>query len=203
MSRMRGDLAKARQALWARIRLWRCTEVGALTRLNGGVIVRNEGTLRLGRKVKLHGRPVAIELVALPGAELTIGDGTSINRGASICAQSSVRIGRNCGIGNDCLIFDTDFHGIGDHFQARDAAPVTIGNDVWLAARSMVLKGVTIGDGAVVCAGSVVATNVPAYAMVGGVPARIIRRLTPPDGAAAPADHASPARAASVEAATS
>ena len=188
MSRMRGDLAKARQALWARVRLWRCTEVGALTRLNGGVIVRNEGTLRLGRKVKLHGRPVAIELVALPGAELTIGDGTSINRGASICAQSSVRIGRNCGIGNDCLIFDTDFHEVDDRTRVPDAAPVTIGDDVWLAARCIVLKGVTIGDGAVVCAGSVVATNVPARALVGGNPARLIRRLDPAEPAPRPAE---------------
>jgi acetyltransferase-like isoleucine patch superfamily enzyme len=188
MSRMRGDLAKARQALWARLRLWRCTEVGALTRLNGGVIVRNEGTLRLGRKVKLHGKPVAIELVALPGAELTIGDGTSINRGASICAQSSVRIGRNCGIGNDCLIFDTDFHEVDDRTRVPDAAPVTIGDDVWLAARCIVLKGVTIGDGAVVCAGSVVATNVPARALVGGNPARLIRRLDPVEPAPRPAE---------------
>jgi len=188
MSRMRGDLAKARQALWERVRLWRCTEVGALTRLNGGVIVRNEGTLRLGRKVKLHGRPVAIELVALPGAELTIGDGTSINRGASICAQSSVRIGRNCGIGNDCLIFDTDFHEVDDRTRVPDAAPVTIGDDVWLAARCIVLKGVTIGDGAVVCAGSVVATNVPARALVGGNPARLIRRLDPVEPAPRPAE---------------
>jgi acetyltransferase-like isoleucine patch superfamily enzyme len=202
-ARLRYDLGKVREAVWARFRLRRCTEVGMLTRLNGGVMVRNHGTLRLGRRVKLFGKPVPIELVALSGAELTIGDGTSINRGVSICAERSIRIGSNCGIGNDCLIFDTDFHGIGDHFQARDAAPVTIGNDVWLAARSMVLKGVTIGDGAVVCAGSVVATNVPAYAMVGGVPARIIRRLTPPDGAAAPADQPAPARSASVEAATS
>jgi acetyltransferase-like isoleucine patch superfamily enzyme len=174
---LRYDLQRVREALWARLRLRRCTEVGMLTRLSGGVIVRNHGALRLGRRVKLCGKPVPIELVALPGAELTIGEGTSINRGVSICAQRSIRIGRNCGIGNDVLIFDTDFHGIGDHFQARDAAPVTIGDDVWLAARSMVLKGVTIGDGAVVCAGSVVATNVPAYAMVGGVPARVIRRL--------------------------
>jgi acetyltransferase-like isoleucine patch superfamily enzyme len=184
MGRLRADLAKVRQAAWARVRLWRCTEVGALTRLNGGVVVRNEGTMRLGPRVKLHGKPVAIELVALPGAELSIGEGTSVNRGASICAQSSIRIGRNCGIGNDCLIFDTDFHEVDDRTRVPDAAPVTIGDDVWLAARCIVLKGVTIGDGAVVCAGSVVATSVPARAMVGGNPARLIRRL---DAAETPA----------------
>lgn len=170
-------LGKAREALWARLRLRRCTEVGALTRLSGGVIVRNRGTLRLGRRVKLNGRPVPIELVALSGAELCIGDGTSINRGVSICAQRSIRIGRDCGIGNDVLIFDTDFHTADDLARVPEAAPVTIGDGVWLAARSIVLKGVTIGDGAVVSAGSVVATNVPPHTLVGGVPARIIRRL--------------------------
>lgn len=187
VGQLRYDLRRVREAAWARIRLRRCTEVGALTRLNGGVILRNDGVMRLGRKVKLNGTPVPIELVALEGAELTIGDGTSINRGVSICAQGSIRIGRNCGIGNDVLIFDTDFHDADDHNRVPDAAPVTIGDDVWLASRSIVLKGVTIGDGAVVSAGSVVATNVPAHAMVGGVPARIIRRLTPPAGAGADA----------------
>lgn len=184
LSRLPYDLEKVREAVWARLRLRRCTEVGALTRLSGGVILRNHGILRLGRKVKLNGKPVPIELVALAGAELSIGDGTSINRGVSICAQSSIRIGRDCGIGNDCLIFDTDFHDVGDRSRVPEAAPVTIGDGVWLAARTIVLKGVAIGDGAVVCAGSVVATSVPAHTMVGGVPARLIRRLIPPDEAA-------------------
>jgi len=180
-------VAKAIQAIRAQLALRRCSEVGSLTRLVGGVIVANAGTLRIGRRVKLVGRPVPIELVALSGAELTIGDSTSINRGVSICAKRSIRIGKNCGIGNDCLIFDTDFHAPGDTGRVvSDAAPVTIGDNVWLAARVVVLKGVTIGDGAVVCAGSVVATNVAPFTMVGGVPARLIRKLTPNEGAPEP-----------------
>ena len=182
--RFRANAGKATEALRARIMLRRCTEVGALTRLRGGVIVQNFGTLVLGRKVKLNGVPVPIELVALPGATLSIGDGTSINRGVSICAQQSIQIGRDCGIGNDCLIFDTDFHAPGQHgSRTTDASPVVIGDKVWLAARSVVLKGVTIGEGAVVCAGSVVATNVAPYTMIGGVPARFIRKLTAAEGA--------------------
>lgn len=183
LHRLRGNAVKAGQALRARIMLRRCTQVGGLTRLRGGVIVENFGTLVVGRKVKLNGRPVPIELVALPGARLSIGDGTSINRGVSICAQQSIQIGRDCGIGNDCLIFDTDFHALGDGSEATNASPVVIGDKVWLAARSVILKGVTIGDGAVICAGSVVATNVAPYTMVGGVPARVIRKLTPAEGA--------------------
>lgn len=200
LNRLRMNATKAGQALWARIMLRRCTQVGALTRLRGRVIVENFGTLVVGRKVKFNGKPVPIELVALHGAKLSIGDGTSINRGVSICAQQSVQIGRDCGIGNDCLIFDTDFHTLGDASEAAsDSSPVIIGDGVWLAARSVVLKGVKIGDGAVVCAGSVVATNVAPYTMVGGVPARVIRKLTPAEGALSVAGGTEPSVPAQME----
>jgi len=182
VSRLGPLMEKARQVAWARARLRRCTEVGSLTRLKGRVVVVNGGTIRLGSRVRLWGHPTPIELAALAGGELVIGDGTMLNRGVCVCAQQSVRIGRNCGLGNDVLIIDTDFHQAGEHqAQIRPdvAAPIVIGDDVWLAARSVVLKGVTIGDGAVVCAGSVVATSVPPYTMVGGSPARVIRRLAP------------------------
>ena len=56
-----------------------------------------------------------------------------------------------------------------------DKAPVQIGNDVWLGAGAIVLRGVSIGDGAVVAAGAVVTKDVPPYAIVGGVPAEVIR----------------------------
>jgi acetyltransferase-like isoleucine patch superfamily enzyme len=52
---------------------------------------------------------------------------------------------------------------------------VTVGNDVWIGARALILDGVTIGDGAIIAAGAVVTTDVPPYAIVGGVPAKIIR----------------------------
>jgi acetyltransferase-like isoleucine patch superfamily enzyme len=148
------------------------------------VLVENGGVLRIGRHVKLFGKPTPIELVALRGAELLIGDGTFINRGVSICAKASVRIGSNCAVGNDCLIFDTDFHRVGDGFRGEaEGIPVTIGDHVWLAARSVILKGVTIGDGAVVSAGAVVTSDVAPYTIVGGVPARLIRNVTPAEGA--------------------
>lgn len=57
----------------------------------------------------------------------------------------------------------------------NEFAPVVIGNDVWIGTRSMVLDGVTIGDGAIVAAGSVVTRDVLPYSVVGGVPARLIR----------------------------
>ncbi|MEI7605787.1 MAG: CatB-related O-acetyltransferase [Rhodospirillaceae bacterium] len=62
-----------------------------------------------------------------------------------------------------------------------ESRPVTIGNDVWIGARALVLDGVTVRDGAIVAAGAVVAANVPPYAVVGGVPARILRYRFPPE----------------------
>lgn len=181
------QLDKVRAAAWAQFSLRRCTEVARTVRLKGRVVVVRQGggTIRLGPRVRLWGHPTPIELATMGDGELVIGDGTNLNRGVSICAQQSVRIGRNCGLGNDVLVMDTDFHHAGDHARlaADVAAPVTIGDNVWLASRSVVLKGVTIGDGAVVCAGSVVVTDVPAGAVVGGSPARLIRRQQP---AAAP-----------------
>jgi acetyltransferase-like isoleucine patch superfamily enzyme len=55
------------------------------------------------------------------------------------------------------------------------ARPVTIGDDVWLGARAIIVRGVTVGEGAVVGAGAVVSKDVPARAVVAGVPARVIR----------------------------
>lgn len=57
----------------------------------------------------------------------------------------------------------------------KETEPITIGNDVWVGARSIILDGVTIGDGAIIAAGSVVIRDVEPYSIVGGVPARLIR----------------------------
>ena len=59
--------------------------------------------------------------------------------------------------------------------QGSEVRPVTIGNDVWIGMRSIIMPGVTIGNGVVIGAGAVVTKDVPDYAVVGGVPAKIIR----------------------------
>jgi len=70
----------------------------------------------------------------------------------------------------------------GDHHRdTYSKGPVRIGNDVWIGARATILSGVTVGDGAVIAAGAVVVADVPPYAIVGGVPAKLIKYRFPPD----------------------
>ena len=180
LSTLRAKLPQIKAVLRAKIALRRCTSVGPLAQVYGRVIVDNYGTMRLGRRVRLRGVHVPVELATMSKGELRIGDNVFINGGTSICAQKSVTIGDNCLIGNYTLIMDTDFHAVGDHAQWPDARPVVIEEDVWLAVRVTVLKGVTIGRGAVVAAGAVVTKDVEPYTLVGGVPARLIRRIESP-----------------------
>lgn len=124
--------------------------------------------------------------------EVTLDDFTYVAENTHI---SNTRIGKFCSIGPDCRI------GLGKHPSATfvsthpiffsalkqaqvsfadksyfdEAENITIGNDVWVGANAIVMDGVTIADGAIIAAGSVVVKDVPAYAVVGGVPAKVIR----------------------------
>jgi acetyltransferase-like isoleucine patch superfamily enzyme len=127
-------------------------------------------------------RPVILRTLR-PGAVLDIGSDTGLS-GATICAADSVRIGRRVLAGADVLIADTDFHPVEmlprRHApeSAASSAPVEIHDDVFLGARTIVLKGVTIGAGTVVGAGSVVTSSLPAGVVAAGNPCRVLRPLT-------------------------
>ena len=126
--------------------------------------------------------PVILRLLA-PEAALSIGDDCGLS-GTVICAAKSVVIGARCLIGADVMIFDTDFHNpepANRRYSPPDweriSAPVTIGDNVFIGTRSIVMKGVTIGSGSIIAAGSVVTRDVPANSVFGGVPARLIESL--------------------------
>jgi acetyltransferase-like isoleucine patch superfamily enzyme len=119
--------------------------------------------------------PWACELAASEGGLLEIGERTFINAAVSISASRHVQIGSECEIGPGVLIMDNDFHSPSNLSRFPASIPVRIGDRVWIGARAIVLKGVTVGDGAVIAAGSVVTSDVPPHKLVAGVPARIIR----------------------------
>jgi len=112
-----------------------------------------------------------VRLEVGPGARLSIGTGTYVNRNTEVIAWSEVSIGQGCMIGWDVLIMDTDQHPLpGKNLENR---PVHIGDYVWIGARATILKGVTIGNGAIVGACAVVTRDVPSGAIVTGPPATI------------------------------
>ncbi len=108
-----------------------------------------------------------------------IGNNVFINGDSEIAASCSIRIGNNALLGPEVRFMDNDYHDVYDHAKPGKKAPIVIENDVWIGARAMVLKGVTIGAGAVVAAGAVVIKNVPPRTIVGGNPAKVIRTLDP------------------------
>ncbi len=107
------------------------------------------------------------------GGHLTL-EGGFINEGCQITCASHTTLGKGCTIGRDVVIRDYDGHTI-DLPGYEIAKPIHIGEHVWIGNRAIILKGVTIGDGAIVAAGALVTGDVPAHTIVAGIPARIIK----------------------------
>ncbi|WP_199618152.1 acyltransferase [Paenibacillus alkalitolerans] len=145
---------------------------GKLLRVGGKVTVSKARHAKfiIGDKVILH-RNTGFFLDS-DEAVIEIGDHTFINRRSEIMCKKLVKIGRNCAISWDVSIMDTDYHCIEGSTPTK---PTVIGDNVWIGNKSIILKGVTIGTGAVVAAGSVVSKDVPAYALVAGVPAKLVK----------------------------
>ena len=113
---------------------------------------------------------------------ITVGADTGIGAYSGLYAVGTnvLTIGSNCLIGPYCYFGGTGYHidrvDIPMRLQGNDLrGGIKIGDDCWFGAGASVLDGVTIGDGAIVAAGAVVTKDVPAYTIVGGVPAKIIR----------------------------
>jgi acetyltransferase-like isoleucine patch superfamily enzyme len=174
--------------VWARSRLlafvWlrACDEVGANTRTFFRPHIENRGRIAIGSNVRLNSNWAPLELVTGARGTIEIGDGVYINYGTLVSAQQLVRIGANVMVGNYSIISDTEIPGIDQPAGAPEMAarPVEIGAGAWLAARVTVLPGARIGAGAVIAAGSVVAGDIPAGAVAGGIPARVLRSATAP-----------------------
>ena len=95
------------------------------------------------------------------GGELTIGDKCFFNQNVSITCKNKIVIGDRCQIANNVVIVDHD-HAGSENWGSYVETPVIIGNDVWIGAGAVILRGTTIGDKAVIGAGSIVKGDVPA-----------------------------------------
>jgi acetyltransferase-like isoleucine patch superfamily enzyme len=143
--------------------------------------------------LRVHGMKVGKRVEFYPGvlistgkeASLSIGDDVDLAWGVLITTKGGVSIGDRTWIGYRTMILSSN-HGIPSErmpiFQSSTETiipdvpkPVTIRNDVWIGCGVIILPGVTIGEGAVVAAGSVVTRDVEAFSIVGGCPARMIR----------------------------
>lgn len=160
-----------------RVKKWRKSRivVGRGVTLNASV-----------KRNTLEARGPTILQTLRPGAVIEIGTDTGMTS-ATISAGVNVRIGERVLIGAGVLITDSDHHvvepGPGEKRRfmglplGNQSHSVLIGDDVFLGARSIVLKGVNIGDGSVVGAGSVVTQSIPPFSVAAGNPCRVIRNL--------------------------
>ena len=113
------------------------------------------------------------------GFNIKIGENFFANYNLVILDCAPVRFGRNCFIGPQCGIY-TAVHPLDAKERATGmecAKPVTVGDDVWFGGHATVLPGVTIGDGAVIGAGSVVTHSIPARVVAAGNPCRVLRPI--------------------------
>lgn len=132
---------------------------------------------------RLFGKTVDESFRAFPpfytdfGKNITVGKNVFINACCHFQDHGGVSLGDGCQIGHN-VVFATLNHGLApEDRQTTYPAPITLGKNVWVGSNSTILQGVTIGDNAVIAAGAVVTKDVPENTIVGGVPARIIRKI--------------------------
>lgn len=134
------------------------------------------------------------ELLAFDSGVISLGNYTFVGEGTRIWAHEKIEIGSYVMIAHDVEIHDSNYHSLDADVRRReihqrfddgvrmpitqaDVSPILIEDDVWIGFGSAIMKGVTIGKGAVVAARSVVTKDVPPYTLVAGNPATIIKEL--------------------------
>jgi len=165
--------------------------VGAGTQLSGKLAARAPSgcSLEIGSQSNIEGSLVFEKSDAV----ITIGSRTHIGGGTLVAAAERIEIGDDVLLAFDIIVMDHNSHAVSFAQRQHDVtmwikgqkdwsqvgmAPVRILNRSWIGARAIILKGVTVGEGGIVAAGSVVTNDVPAWTIVGGNPARVIRELT-------------------------
>jgi acetyltransferase-like isoleucine patch superfamily enzyme len=146
---------------------------GRLSAYGKTKVIKQNGEIHFGKYVQLY-PSVKLSVCGTEDkkAVLRIGNNVAIGDRTEIHVGSECAIGANTLISWDCCIIDRDYHKLDGE---ENISPIIIGENVWIGCRALILKGVTIGDGAVVAAGAVVTKDVPANCVVAGNPAKIIK----------------------------
>ena len=148
---------------------------------SGCIVERNVQFLRFPENISIGSKLIIKEGVKICScnlnANIRIGDRTTIGYNTLIFASERINIGSDCLIAPNVYIVDSNhnfekFKKINE--QQNETAPIVINNDVWVASGVTVLKGVIIGEGAVIAANSLVNKNIPPYEIWGGSPAKKI-----------------------------
>lgn len=149
------------------------------------------GNLRasLGARVRLNGEHVWLAAGNGAPRTLEIGDDTGIGFAAELIVGESIRIGHHVMIANHVTLVGYDGHPLDPFARARNeppghegVGPIVVKDYAWIGSNSIIMKGVTVGRGAVVAMGSVVKFNVPDLSVVSGNPAKVVWQIAPPEG---------------------
>lgn len=142
---------------------------------SGRIIIGDDVTINSSRWSNSLNIAGAMNLCAEDGATLELKAGCGVSS-SQIIANIGIEIGENSLIGACCLICDSDMHEVPlGSGKPTAMSPIKIGKNVFVGARCIVMKGVTIGDGTVIGAGSVVTKDIPPNSLSSGNPAKIIR----------------------------
>lgn len=185
--RIRAWFWRLKRAEWRRKFERHCQQVSDGLLVKGPLRVRNAGRIEVGAGCIFDSSCESpIQLDVGKSALLTIGDDVYFNEGVHIVCNIAVSIGARCLIASDVVILDDDGHPVDWHErhhhwpvapEDRLGAPIVIEENVWVGTRAIILKGVHIGNGAVIGAGAVVTRDIPPMTVAAGVPARVIRRM--------------------------
>ncbi len=164
----------------------RCEKVGKNLRVDlGAPYVYGDIRIRIGDDCTMNAISSFVSTSAGRNPVLEIGNKTYLGHRVSISVGSKVTIGNHVLIANEVFIADNPGHPL-DAARRRvqgvepdQIRPVTIGDDVWIGHGCKIMPGVTIGEGAVVGAGSIVTRDVPPFTLVAGIPAKPVRDLRP------------------------
>lgn len=111
------------------------------------------------------------------GKNIKIGKDVFVNSGCCFQDQGGVTLGDGCLVGHNVVFATLDHDKRPGRRGDMTAAPIVVGKDVWIGAHATILKGGTIGDGAIVAAGAVVTRDVPPNTIAAGVPARVVKTI--------------------------